>query len=60
MCYVCALASTIHTRCIYGIFGRKITKFAVICGVYVYGSGRPKYVFFGQIECVLWPNFSVL
>jgi hypothetical protein len=25
------LARTIHTRCIYGIFGRKVTKYTVTC-----------------------------
>ena len=29
------LASTIHIRCIYGIFGREITKNTVIYGVYI-------------------------
>ena len=29
------LARTIYIRCIYGIFGRKITKYTVIYGVYV-------------------------
>ena len=29
------MASTLHIRCIYGIFGRKITKYTVIYGVYI-------------------------
>jgi len=29
------LARTIYIRCIYGIFGREITKYTVIYGVYV-------------------------
>ena len=29
----------IFIRCLYGIFGREITKYAVIYGVYIYGSG---------------------
>jgi len=42
MCSVChvyavyvGLARTIYIRCIYGIFGREITKFTVIYGVYI-------------------------
>jgi len=45
------LARTIHIRCIYGIFGREITKYTVIYAytVYmwfwptltIYGSGQP-------------------
>jgi len=29
------LARTIYIRCIYGIFGRKITKYTVVYGVYI-------------------------
>jgi hypothetical protein len=29
------MARTIYTRCIYGIFGREITKYTVIYGVYI-------------------------
>jgi len=29
------LARTIYIRCIYGIFGRKITKYTVIYGIYI-------------------------
>jgi len=29
------LARTIYIRCIYGIFGREITKYTVIYGVYI-------------------------
>jgi len=29
------LARTIHIRCIYGVFGRKITKYTVIYGAYI-------------------------
>jgi len=29
------LAKTIYIRCIYGIFGREITKYTVIYGVYI-------------------------
>jgi len=28
-------------RCIYGIFGREITKYMAIYTVYIYGSGQP-------------------
>jgi hypothetical protein len=37
------LARTIYMRCVYGIFGREITKYTVICGVhlYTYGFGQP-------------------
>jgi len=31
------LAKTIYIRCIYGIFGRKFTKYTV----YIYGPGQP-------------------
>jgi len=34
------LARTLHIRCIYGIFGREITKYMVI-SVHIYGSGQP-------------------
>jgi len=30
-----------YKRCVYGIFGREITKPTVIYGVYIYGSGQP-------------------
>ena len=29
------MARTIYIRCIYGIFGREITKYTVLCGVYI-------------------------
>jgi hypothetical protein len=29
------LARTIYIRCIYGIFGREVTKYTVIYGVYI-------------------------
>ena len=29
------LARTIYIRCLYGIFGREITKYTVIYGVYI-------------------------
>jgi hypothetical protein len=29
------LARTIYIRCVYGIFGREITKYTVIYGVYI-------------------------
>jgi hypothetical protein len=29
------LARTIYIRCIYGVFGREITKYTVIYGVYI-------------------------
>ena len=35
------LARTINIRFIYGIFDRKITKYTVIYGVYIYDSGQP-------------------
>jgi hypothetical protein len=31
----------IYIRCMYGIFGREITKDAVIFTMYMYGSGQP-------------------
>jgi len=31
------LARTIYIRCIYGVFGREITKYTV----YIYSSGQP-------------------
>ena len=40
-CTCVGLARTIHIRCMYGIFGREITKYTVIYGVYIYGSGQP-------------------
>jgi hypothetical protein len=33
--YTCRLARTINIRFIYGIFGREITKYTVISGVYI-------------------------
>jgi len=35
------LARTIYVRCIYVIFGKEITKYTAIYGVYIYGSGQP-------------------
>jgi len=35
------LARTLYIRCLYGIFGREITKNTVIYGVYMYASGQP-------------------
>jgi len=35
------LAITMYIRCVYGIFDREITKYTVIYGVYIYGSGQP-------------------
>jgi len=32
---ILGLARTIHIRCIYDTFGREITKYTVICGVYM-------------------------
>ena len=34
------LARTIHTGCIYAVFGREITKYTVIYGACIYGSGQ--------------------
>jgi len=34
-CKFAGLARTIHTRCIYGVYGREVTKYKVICNVYV-------------------------
>jgi hypothetical protein len=34
------LARTIYIRCICGMFGRNFTKYMVIDGAYLYGSGR--------------------
>ena len=35
-CCLCVeMARTIYIRCIYGIFGREITKYTVLCGVYI-------------------------
>jgi len=31
----------IYIRCMYGIFGRDITKYTVLYKVYIYGSGQP-------------------
>jgi len=38
------LAKTKDIRCVYGVFGRDISKYTVVYGVYIYGSGQP-YVF---------------
>jgi hypothetical protein len=37
------LARAIFTRCIYGVFGREITKYTVMYGVNteIHGSGQP-------------------
>jgi len=35
------LARTLYIRCIYGVFGREITKFTVMYGAYIHGSGTP-------------------
>jgi len=35
------LARTVSIRCICGISGRETTKYAVIYGLYIYGSGQP-------------------
>ena len=34
-CVYVGLVRTIYIRCIYGIFGREITKYTVIYGVYI-------------------------
>ena len=41
---------TIYIRCIFCILGREITKYMVICGVYIYGSSQP-------YSCTLQRNF---
>ena len=42
------MAKTIHIRCIYGIFGRKFTKYTVIYGVYIIHTvlANPIYMWF--------------
>jgi len=35
VCMYVGLARTIYIRCIYGIFGREITEYTVIHGVYI-------------------------
>jgi hypothetical protein len=32
---LCGLARTIYIRCVYGDFGREVTKFTVVYGVYI-------------------------
>ena len=40
-CTRVGLARTIYMGCVCGIFGREITKYTVIYGVHIYGSGQP-------------------
>jgi hypothetical protein len=35
------LARIIYIRCMYGVFGREMTKYTVIYGVYIHDSGQP-------------------
>jgi hypothetical protein len=44
-CIWSGLARTLHIGCIYGIFGRDITRYTVIYSVYIiYGSGQPEHM----------------
>ena len=36
------LARIIYIRCIYGIYGRELTKYTVIYNEFIYGSGQPR------------------
>jgi len=49
-CIYTVLAKTIYIRCIYGIFGREITKYTVIYGVYIrfWPTLVPTHVEFGS------------
>ena len=43
---------TIHIRCVYGNFGKEITKSTVPYSAYIYGSGQPYLCVISVSACV--------
>ena len=42
MRFVCRVGQNrLYTECMYGVFGREITKYTVVYSVCIYGSGQP-------------------